>query len=52
MSATHPHAIVSPVASPRSGFADRHPHLAPFLLAVAIAAVSIAVSLGFTGLPA
>jgi len=52
MSVTHPHAVVSPVAQPQSGFAERHPHLVPFVVAVAIAVVSIAVSLGFTGLPA
>jgi hypothetical protein len=50
MSVTHPHADFSTVD--RHGFATSHPHLAPFLVAVAIFAVSAVVALAFTGLPA
>jgi len=40
-----------PVAARQASIATRHQHLAPFLVAIAIAAASIAVSLAFTGLP-
>jgi hypothetical protein len=50
MSVTHPSAGFAPVT--RHGFASNHPHLAPFLVAVAIFAVSATVLLAFTGLPA
>jgi hypothetical protein len=50
MSVTHPGADFVPVK--RHDFADRHPQLAPFLLAVAMFAVSAVVALAFTGLPA
>ncbi len=50
MSVTHPDARVAPV--PRHNLAERHPQLAPFLVAAAIVAVSVLVSLAFTGLPA
>ena len=50
MSVTHPHADFSTVE--RHGFTAGHPHLAPFLVAVAIFAVSVVVALAFTGLPA
>ena len=36
----------------RHGFVAGHPHLAPFLVAIAISVVSVVVSLAFTGLPA
>jgi len=49
MSATHPAAVIAPHAG---DFVERHPQLAPFLLAVGIIAVSIVVALAFTGLPA
>ena len=39
------------VAARQASFATRHQHLAPFLLAIAIAAASIAVSLAVSGLP-
>jgi hypothetical protein len=50
MSVTHPHADFGH-AEPR-GFAAEHPHLAPFLVAVAISVVSVVVSLAVIGLPA
>jgi hypothetical protein len=49
MSVTHPDAQTTPVR--RRDFATGHPHLTPFLLAVAIFAVSVIVALAFTGLP-
>ena len=51
MSVTHPETVAAPSLAPRD-FIERHPQLAPFLVGVAIVAVSIAVSLSFTGLPA
>jgi hypothetical protein len=50
MSVTHPDVAIAPV--PHRGFAERHPQLAPFVLAVAIAVVSVFATLAFTGLPA
>jgi hypothetical protein len=38
--------------APHPGLTERHPQHAPFLLAVAIVAVSVGVALAFTGLPA
>jgi hypothetical protein len=48
MSATHP---TETLAAPRRETWSGHEQLAPFLLAVAIFAVVIAVALAFTGLP-
>jgi len=48
MSVTHPDISLAPA---RQGFATQHQHLAPFLVAVAIFVVTVAISLGFTGLP-
>jgi hypothetical protein len=50
MSVTHPSADFAPVK--RHDFASEHPQLAPFLVAVAIFAVSAVLALMFTGLPA
>ena len=50
MSVTHPHADFSGIE--HHGFAAGHPQLAPFLVAVAIFAVSAVVALALTGLPA
>jgi hypothetical protein len=50
MSVTHSGASFAPVRL--SAFATRHPQLAPFLVAVAIAAVTVSVALAFVGLPA
>jgi hypothetical protein len=50
MSVTHPDAALT--ASPSRRIADQHPQLAPFAVAVVLAAVSIVVSLAITGLPA
>ena len=33
-------------------FADQHPQLAPFIVAVALFAASLVVALAFTGMPA
>ncbi len=50
MSVTYQNADVR---SPSHGdLANRHPQLAPFIVAAAIATVSILVSLAFIGLPA
>lgn len=49
MSATHPDASVAP--SGHASFAADHPQLTPFLVALAIFAVSGLVALMFTGLP-
>jgi hypothetical protein len=48
MSVTHPEVSLAPV---RRAFAVQHPHLAPFLVAMAIFVVTVALSLAFTGLP-
>ena len=50
MSVTHPDAGFVP--GHRRDFASTHPQLTPFLVAVGIFAVSLAVALAFTGLPA
>ncbi len=50
MSVTHANADL--VTAPPHGFADRHPQLAPFIVAVALFAASLFVALAFTGLPA
>jgi hypothetical protein len=50
MSVTHSDANFSTVE--RHGFTTGHPHLAPFLVAVAIFVVSAVAALAFTGLPA
>ena len=50
MSATHPTTVI-PVAQPHD-FVQRHPQLAPFLVAVAIVTASILAALAVTGLPA
>ena len=50
MSVTHAHTDFATVE--RHGFVAGHPHLAPFLLAVAISVVSVVIVLAFTGLPA
>jgi hypothetical protein len=50
MSVTHPEASLATV--PSNHFADEHPQLAPFAVAVVLFAVSLLVALGFTGLPA
>jgi hypothetical protein len=50
MSVTHPDADLAPVR--RIDFASAHPQLTPFVVAVAIFAVSLAVALAITGLPA
>jgi hypothetical protein len=50
MSVTHPPTNFTTVE--RHGFAAGHPHLAPFLVAIAISVVSVVVALAFTGLPA
>lgn len=50
MSVTHPSVAFAP--APPQSFTQRYPQFAPFLLAVAIVAVSITVALAFTGLPA
>jgi hypothetical protein len=48
MSVTHPaETFAAPRPEPRAG----HEQLAPFLLAVAMFAVVVAVALAFTGLP-
>jgi hypothetical protein len=49
MSVTHSGASFAPVRLP---FATRHSQLAPFLVAVTIAAVTVSVALAFVGLPA
>ena len=51
MSVTHPTTATIPVAQTHD-FAQRHPQLAPFLVAVAIVTVSILAALVVTGLPA
>jgi hypothetical protein len=48
MSVTHP---TETFAAPRRESWARHEQLAPFLLAVAMFAVVVAVALAFTGLP-
>jgi hypothetical protein len=50
MSVTHPDARLATVPSHR--FADQHPQLAPFAVAVVLFAASLVVALAFTGLPA
>jgi hypothetical protein len=50
MSVTHPDAGFATVK--RRGLASDHPHLMPFLVAVAIFAGTAAVVLSFIGLPA
>jgi hypothetical protein len=50
MSVTHSNASFAPV--PSHHFADQHPQLAPFLVAIALFTVSLLVALAFTGLPA
>jgi hypothetical protein len=50
MSVTHPDASLTTV--PSHHFADQHPQLAPFAVAVVLFAVSLLVALAFTGLPA
>lgn len=50
MSVTHPNAVFAPAS--RRSFVEKHPQLAPFLVGVAIVALSVIVSLAFTGLPA
>jgi hypothetical protein len=50
MSVTHPNASFATV--PSQHFADRHPQLAPVLVAIGLFAVSLLVALAFTGLPA
>ena len=49
MSVTHPSVTFASV--PKNSFADRYPQFAPFLVAVAMVAASIVVSLAITGLP-
>ena len=49
MSVTHANARITPAHL--SDFAERHPQLAPFLVALCIFTVSAAVVLAFTGLP-
>jgi hypothetical protein len=49
MSVTHPDTVLPTVSSHR--FADQHPQLAPFVVAVALFAASLVVALAFTGLP-
>jgi hypothetical protein len=49
MSVTHPDATFTP--APQHGFAEKHPQLAPFLLAMTILAVAAVVALSLTGLP-
>jgi hypothetical protein len=49
MSVTHPDTILPTAPSHR--FADQHPQLAPFVVAVALFAASLVVALAFTGLP-
>ena len=49
MSVTHPDIAFTPATQP--GFAQKHPQLAPFLLAVVILAVATIVALSLTGLP-
>ncbi|HEY7579469.1 MAG TPA: hypothetical protein VH855_17890 [Acetobacteraceae bacterium] len=50
MSATQSDVVSVPAPSRR--FADQHPQLAPFAVAVIFAAASVLVSLAITGLPA
>jgi hypothetical protein len=50
MSVTHANADLVP--APSHHFADRHPQLVPFIVAVALFAASLVVALAFTGLPA
>ena len=50
MSVTHPHATFPGIAAGRN-FAERHPQLAPSLVAVALFVLAGAVALAFTGLP-
>jgi hypothetical protein len=50
MSVTHPDAGLAPAE--RRGLVSDHPQLMPFLVAVAIFAVTVAVVLSFIGLPA
>jgi hypothetical protein len=50
MSVTHPDPSLATV--PSHHFADQHPQLAPFVVAVALCAASLLVALAFTGLPA
>jgi hypothetical protein len=49
VSVTHPDSGL--VAVKHHGLASDHPHLMPFLVAVAIFAVTVAVVLSFIGLP-
>lgn len=49
MSVTHPGEMAVPAK--RRSLVDSHPQLTPFLVAVTIFVVSVAVSLSFTGLP-
>jgi len=49
MSVTQPAEGIA--AARQASVATRHQHLAPFLVAIAIAAASIVVSLAVTGLP-
>jgi hypothetical protein len=50
MSATQSDVVSAPAPSRR--FADLHPQVAPLLVALGIAIVSVLVSLAITGLPA
>jgi|KBSSwiStaDraftv2_1062776.scaffolds.fasta_scaffold3851535_1 hypothetical protein len=50
MSVTHANADL--VTAQPNRFADQHPQLAPFIVAVALFAASLVVALAFTGLPA
>lgn len=49
MSVTHPNASFAP--APQQGFVDKHPQLAPFLVAMAVFVLSAATALAITGLP-
>ena len=50
MSVTHPQTATLPTA--RRDLVSEHPQLMPFLVAVAMVAASVLVSLAVTGLPA
>jgi hypothetical protein len=49
MSVTHPDTTFAPAQ--QHSFTDKHPQLAPFLLAIAILSVAATVALSLTGLP-
>ena len=49
MSVTHPGTAFAPDL--RRGFAERHPQLTPFLLAMAILSAAATIALSVTGLP-